>query len=585
MLIQALAAYADTRLREQLDDPAFESKRVPLSLEISADGKFLGWIPHEETVTKGKKQFKQIPVQTVPKSPVNRNSGAHPLLAFDDAKYVFGVGPWTKGGQESDHTEKHAKFVELIGDAARSTEDEGLMACARFYDRPDQVGAAREAFDVKTTGGIVLSLHPDGPIVRRGKAQSFWREHYGKKFGTRNDAGGVGMCLVSGEIGAIAPTHDKIKGAASIGGQASGVALMSFDKDAFQSYGWESCANSPVSPNRAQAYVLALNHLLAGRQTSRVDRNGTAFLFWLRRPDIAFNPMTFLDEAKPDDISRLLQLKANSWLGIDPNDFYVLAVAGNGGRLVVRQWIHESLTGVLSNVAAWFEGLEIIECFSGEMAAAPKTWELLDCLARDEPPPGRAIELIQRALLGRPLGLDLLSAILGRLRAEQGAARLKATRAGLLRLAVNDEIVRNNKGEPMMNAELNPAESNPAYLCGRLLALFDTLQYYASESKLNQTVADRYYTLASTFPCLAFPKLEDLGLKHMRKLRGGKRSAGIATAIDRQMNEIRGQIGTEFPGQINLVNQGRFALGFHHQRAEGFKRAEEAKLLKEGIQA
>ena len=578
MLIQALAEYADSRLRDQLDDLAFESKPVPLSLEISAAGEFFGWIRHEETVTKGKKQFKQIHVQTVPKSPVNRNSGAHPLLAFDDAKYVFGVGPWTKAGQESDHAEKHAKFVELIGEAARSTQDEGLTACARFYDRPDQIGAALASFDVKTTGGIALSLHPDGPIVRREKAQTFWREHYGKKFGTRNDAGGVGMCLVSGEIGAIAPTHDKIKGAASIGGQAAGVALMSFDKDAFQSYGWESCANSPVSPNRAQAYVLALNHLMAGRQTSRVDRNGTAFLFWLRQPENAFNPMSILDEANSDDIKRLLHLKDNSWLGIDQNDFYVLAVAGNGGRLMVRQWIHESLTQVLSNVAAWFEGLKIMDCFTGEMAAPPKTWELLDSLARDEPPPGRAVELIQRALLGRPLGLDLLSAILGRLRADQGTARFKPARAGLLRLTLND----NYKGESPMNAELNPAESNTAYLCGRLLALFDNLQYSASNSKLNQTVADRYYTLASTFPSLAFPKLVDLGLKHMRKLRRDDR--GIATAIDRQMNEIYLRIGTEFPGQLNLLNQGRFALGFHHQRAEGFKRAHEAKLLKEGIQ-
>jgi len=355
---------------------------------------------------------------------------------------------------------------------------------------------------------------------------------------------------------------------------------MSFDKDAFQSYGWDSCANSPVSPNRAQAYVLALNHLLAGRQTSRVDRNGTAFLFWLRKPDGAFNPMTLLDDAKRDDINRLLQVKANSWLGIDPNDFYVLAVSGNGGRLVVRQWIHESLANVLRNVASWFEGVKIMDCFSGEMAAAPKTWELLASLVRekDEPPPGRAVELMQRALLGRPLGLDLLSAILGRLRAEHGANRFKPARAGLLRLTLND----NYEGESPMNAELNPAESNTAYLCGRLLALFDNLQYSASNSKLNQTVADRYYTLASTFPRLAFPKLVDLGLKHMRKLRRDDR--GIATAIDRQMNEIYLRIGTEFPGQLNLLDQGRFALGFHHQRAEGFKRAHEAKQMKEGIQ-
>ena len=57
--------------------------------------------------------------------------------------------------------------------------------------------------------------------------------------------------MISGRVGLIAATHDKIKGAASLGGQSAGVALMSFDKAAFRSYGWEKNANSPVSPDRA----------------------------------------------------------------------------------------------------------------------------------------------------------------------------------------------------------------------------------------------------------------------------------------------------------------------------------------------
>ena len=54
--------------------------------------------------------------------------------------------------------------------------------------------------------------------------------------------------MISGKLGPIAPTHEKIKGASSLGGQASGVALMSFDKEAFRSYGWEQ--------NRAKAREL-----------------------------------------------------------------------------------------------------------------------------------------------------------------------------------------------------------------------------------------------------------------------------------------------------------------------------------------
>jgi len=101
-----------------------------------------------------------------------------------------------------------------------------------------------------------------------------------------------------GEVGPIAVTHDKIKGASSLGGQPAGVALMSFDKQAFCSYGWEQNQNGPVSPERATAYVLALNDLMKhgrhrqGRNRERTVRTRTdlgsmGFLYWTRDPRIS----------------------------------------------------------------------------------------------------------------------------------------------------------------------------------------------------------------------------------------------------------------------------------------------------------
>ena len=379
MLVQALAAYADTYLGEQLGDPAFETKPVPMMLEISAEGRFLGWIAREEMVQRGKKQVKQVPLHAVPRSPVNRNSGEHPLLAFDDAKYVLGTGAWTREGQEADHEAKHAAFVDILQAAADATGDEALEACGRFYAQAEEVDRAKSDFDVKVA--------PDGPVIVRHAVKECWRKLYRQKLGVRNEAGGEGMCLVSGEVGPIAPTHDKIKGAASLGGQASGVALMSFDKDAFTSYGWERNANSPVSPGRAQAYVMALNDLLS-KEKSCVRRQGTGFLFWLRRPEAEFDPMNLLETADTDSVRKLVELRSSGWRGMQPNDFYLLAVCGNGGRLQVRQWIHESLETVLGNVAGWFEGLRMVDVFTGEVAQPPQMWQLLKVLARDEPPAG-----------------------------------------------------------------------------------------------------------------------------------------------------------------------------------------------------
>jgi CRISPR-associated protein Csd1 len=284
-----------------------------------------------------------------------------------------------------------------------------------------------------------------------------------------------------------------------------------------------------------------------------------------------------LERADPDEIRKLLTLRGDGWKSLEPNEFYFLAVKGNGGRLLVSQWIHESLRTILDHVAGWFEGLQMVDCFTGEVAGPPKMWLLLSVLARDEPPARMALELTRRALLGQPVGLSVLHAALHRMRLEQGKGKLNAVRTGLIRLLVNDEIEKT--GGSKMDKQLNAGEMHPAYLCGRLLAQFVSLQYQASGTDVNQTVADRYYSLASTQPRLAFPKLEDLGLKHLRKVR--RESPGAAVNIERQMDEIRKQLGEVFPEPFSLVDQGRFALGFHHERAAILQRAKEAKDKKE----
>ena len=57
-------------------------------------------------------------------------------------------------------------------------------------------------------------------------------------------------------------------------------------------------------------------------------------------------------------------------------------------------------------------------------------------------------------------------------------------------------------------------ESTRHTYAGRLLAEYEGLQdaVYrpAGESKVNVTIADRYYSLASTNPKIAFPKIEGL---------------------------------------------------------------------------
>ena len=571
MLIQALAEYADTRLQEQLEDLAFEEKPVQFFLELGSDGTFLGIIERTEEVQRGKKKVKQIQTLLVPKTPVNRNTGLHPLLTCDDIKYVVGKGEWTEPKQEKNHEERHQAFVEFLREAAAATSDDALQSCALFYGRSDQVEAARKDLaEKKAEAGSAVALSVGGPVVSREAVREYWRGHYKQASATRNEAGGEGMCIISGKIGPVAPTHEKIKGVASLGGQPAGVALMSFDKDAFCSYGWEKNANSPVSPERAAAYVLALNDLLKGGSKSCVKHCGVGFLFWTKKPvGDADDPVGLLENADPEQVRRLFLLDQGA-LRLEANEFYLVGVSGNGGRLLVRYWLHESLETVLRNVSGWFRGLGIVDPFTGEAAKAPALWQLLKTLAREgaEPPADRAMQLIRRAIHGVPLGRTILSAALGRRRVAKKKETLSTARAGLIRLCVNDQ-----REGAQMSEVLDTNLKHPAYLCGRLLALYDGLQY-AAQGEVNSSVSDRYYLLASTYPALAFPKLADLELRHLKKLRRDK--PGAAVIIEREIQEIyTGLAGgdAKFPAPFNLEDQGRFAIGYHHQRAEGIARA------------
>ncbi len=584
MFVQALAEYADTYLAGQLSEEAFEEKPVQYFIELDETGTFLNRTENTKAVQRGKKTVVTQEALVIPKSPVARNAGIHPLLAADDIKYVLGAGAWSKPDQKVRDEELREAFAQLIQDAANETEDEGLRACAAFYKRSEQLEAARAAFsDAKA--GTLVALSVNGPVVKRQAAKDYWQKHYRTTAAAeRVVQGKQAECLISGKIGPIARTHDKIKGLASLGGQPSGVSLMSFDKEAFRSYGWDQNENSPVSPDRATAYVLALNDLLRSDKGRRKDITGVGFIFWTKKP-VEFNPMAEIDQPDPSQVERLLRFDPVA--DPDPNMFYMAGVAGNGGRMLIRYWVAETLAEVKDNLKNWFLGLRVANVFTGTLSEPPKMWQLLRAIDRTgEPPADRVIALIRRAVEGnaQPLEYRMLSAALARLRAEQGRERLNPVRAGLIRLCLNDQIRARNLAGGLMTETLDLGQRHPAYLCGRLLAVYEGLQYQAQGGEVGQTIVDRYFSLASTYPALAFPKMEGLGKKHLQKLRRDKAGARVAIEkeIDRLCGEIEQACGYRFPQALDLDGQGRFVLGYHHQRAHHMALALERKQQENG---
>jgi CRISPR-associated protein Csd1 len=122
-----------------------------------------------------------------------------------------------------------------------------------------------------------------------------------------------------------------------------------------------------------------------------------------------------------------------------------------------------------------------------------------------------------------------------------------------------------------MTESLNPESRDPAYLCGRLFAVFDRLQYLALGG-VNAGVVERYYASASTTPALVMGRLFRNAQFHLAKAVGG-----TATNVSKEFEEIASALGDQFPASLDLEGQGRFALGYYHQKAEYRRRTAERK--------
>jgi CRISPR-associated protein Csd1 len=581
MFVQALASYADNNLKDELNDVAFEERSVPYFLSLAADGRFLGVISRFESVApangKGKPR-QRSQTYRVPRSPVNRNAGQHPMLAADEIGYVLGPGPWTKPADTDKVTKLHAAFVALIHGVASETQDEALLACSRFYAGSSELQKAHARLaELEAAPGSNIALYFNGePVTDREPVQIWWRKHY-EAASEERASSETAECLISGVVGPIPPTHPKIKHTAALGGQPAGVSLMSFDKGAFRSYGWEQNANSPVSADRAMAYVLALNALLKPGSANRKDFGDVAFLFWLRKHS-PLNPAELLDEAptfaRIAEVKQVIELNRNAWIE-DDTQFYVAAVSANGSRLILRSWLTELLPVAADNVVAWWEGLQMQPFSADEPLSTPRFWQLLYAIEREgKPSAGRVVALRRRALEGRkaPLGYRFVADVLQRMKVDP-AKRTDLAALGLLRLCLNDLYHSTGEGEPMPpSLDQQHPNTHPAYLCGRLLAVHDYLQWKtfdtASESQPNSTVADRFYNLVMNSPAVGMEKVFTLGRKHIAKLRKLKDAgASAAFGIEQQIGQLELQLGGDIPPRFGMHDKARFALGFYHQKA------------------
>ncbi len=572
MILQALNDY----YRRKCDDPdpaqrlppfGLEQKEIPFLLDINAAGELLQLRDTREF--QGKKKVARtfrVPIG------VKRASGVAANLLWDTVEYVLGVD--TKGKPER-VAEQHAAFrarIAALPDAAR--EDAGIQAVMRFLNSIDLAQLERHpawADALESNAVLSFRLQGDMDLVCQRAAV------INAVLNVITDVDvPQAMCLVTGEYAPVERLHASIKGV--WGAQTSGANIVSFNARAFESYGKteRQGENAPISTAAAFAYTTALNHLLRKDSTQRIQVGDASTVFWAEKQDPFEDIFGEMFKDNPDGSTAAVHALLNAvqsgkWGRSDEaTRFHVLGLAPNAARISIRFYHCVTLGELGQRIAQHFEDLSLVR--GPTDAEFPSLFRLLTAAAlqskADNIPPNLGGAIMDAIFSGgnTPYPSLWLNAAVGRCRAEQTVNYLRA--AGI-KACLNRRIRQARPSSPPSHSVqeflpmLDLSNSNPAYRLGRLFAVLEKIQEEASPG-LNATIRDRYYGAASSTPVAVFTTLLRLKNAHLKKL-----TLGRTASFEKLLGEVLGPV-TEFPKHLPLPDQGRFALGYYHQRQDFF---------------
>ena len=570
MMLQSLIAYAE---RENLGDPDFEATAIHWMLPVGLDGRMSGNpIPLYEDSDAKKPQPKRLLRPFTSPNELNQGDKSH-FLADSLERALLLPNPKAPEKLES-RREPHAYFKRLLSEAAQTCPNVAtrLQAALALLDSPEELARVHAAItDAKAkptdniafqVGGVSLLDDPDLKEFWRGRRRALRAATPRSKH----------VCLATGVLTETLETTEKIRGVP--GGLAMGTNLISFDKDSFTSYGLEQAQNAAISAEAELKFRSALNRLIA----DGLRLSDAVHLHWTRDP-VTTDVFALIESADESGVRNLLTAPQTGHAPsrLQSNAYYAMSLSGNGGRIVVRDWLESTVPEVEANVRKWFETLSIISLEGTGTESAFKLGRLLYALVRDkidELPPQLPTQLLYSALRGTPLPLTALAAALRRQQIEAGdqpnPARFALIKACLLRSQTLSTLNRQHPSDRMTEC-LNPESRDAAYLCGRLFAVFDRLQYLALGS-VNAGVAERFYASASVTPALVMGRLFRNSQFHLAKAGGG-----IAENVRKDFEEVSCALGDKFPPSLDLEGQGRFALGYYHQKADYRRRSAERK--------
>ena len=605
MILKALYDYYNRC--GDLPMPGMEEKEIGFIIVLSKEGRFVRF----EDCRTGKNQARTYLV----KKHVGRSSAIVANYLYDNSTYVLGYADMDK---EVDKYKEQVVLLEKEADQSvadqRAYEEakEELQELEKKRSVKEQ--GCLDAFKKKLTS--ILESYPNSyelsaickfyqqdkdKMLSSIEQDSLWediKKNLSKKYSTfsfriEGDLKIVAekreilqldesedtnedkdICLITGDRGVAVDTTT----ATMIPGSQATAKLVAFQVNSgYDSYGKKKCGNAPISKEAEFAYTTALNAMLQKGSHNKFGVGNRTFVFWAssnneaaeQTEDSLFDLLGYTEEEVDDPNAKIEQVRkvftaiySGSLKTSLEDRFYILGLAPNSARIAVVYWSECSLKEFAEKILRHFDDMEIIDTrkerkpymgIKSMLAAVTLNGK------QSEATPNLPETVVKSIFQGTPYPFTLFSACIRRIRAESGNKDNNAIRIARMAI-IKAYLNRINDNNKKIDTMLDKSNTNQGYLCGRLFAVLENLQYAANKQ---DSIRSGYMNAASSTPSAVYPTILKLSNSHYSKLAKDKK--GLAIYFDNQKKEIMAQI-SDFPDTLDLSDQGRFFLGYYHQK-------------------
>ena len=513
-----------------------EEKQIGFLIVIDNGGRFIRF----EDCRINKNTAKSFLV----KKSVGRTSAPMANYLYDSSSYVFGYSDKTNG-KEQLYFDTFKKKVESIALSFPGNKD--LHALMGFYRHSreellDQMMKDPLWNDIskslsKKYSFFSFRIEGDTKIVAE-KKELLQLEDNGL-----DDAKEM-LCIIKGMRGPVVETTT----ATMIPGSQATAKLVAFQVNSgYDSYGKQKGGNAPISEEAEFKYTTALNRLLAKGSHNKFMLGNRTFVFWASSSseaskDVEDGLFSLLGydsnnvdnpNAKIEQVRKVFKSIYSGELKTDLNDrFYILGLAPNAARIAVVYWSDTSLKDFAGNIERHFSDMEIADTRKDKKSYMG-LYEMLSAVTLggkvSDATPNLPEAVAKSIFQGLPYPYTLFSSCLRRINM------------------------------------LDKDNQNQGYLCGRLFAVLDKIQEDANGI---HSIRERYMNAASTTPASVFATILNLSSHHAENLS----SDGRRVFYEKLKQEIMSKISADgFPAHLDLQDQGRFFVGYYHQRQDFFK--------------